>query len=130
MIGVRCSPWAPVCSKAPYVLFFQGLGLVWLLLRRCPLDIHKLFSPSWLWCWGYLPSDSGLLQEQPQLYDAVVLAAPLEQSRLKLQGIPAPILPARKYKRVVTTIVASPALRPAYFGVQKLPGELHKEKGA
>lgn len=65
---------------------------------------------------------SVLWQDQPQPYDAIILAAPLEQSSLAFHGMPAPVIPPRTYKRVVTTVVASPALRPSYFGVQKLPG--------
>ena len=61
-------------------------------------------------------------QAQAQLYDAVILAVPLELSGLRLLGVPGLVLPKRSYQRVVTTIVASAGLRPSYFGVQRMPG--------
>ena len=62
-------------------------------------------------------------QAGARLYDAVVMAVPLELSSIRLLGLPLPELPKRSYQRVVTTVVASSGLRPSYFGVQRLPGE-------
>lgn len=59
--------------------------------------------------------------QDDDLYDAVVIAAPLELAGLQLRGFNVPDIPQRRFKRTVTTIVAG-RLRPAYFGVRKLPG--------
>lgn len=62
------------------------------------------------------------MQAAAEVYDAVILAVPLELSGIQLLGVGQLDLPARSYQRVVTTVVSSSGLRPSYFGVQRLPG--------
>jgi prenylcysteine oxidase/farnesylcysteine lyase len=53
-------------------------------------------------------------------FDAVILATPLESSGLSLEGLPdKPLIPARKYQKVVTTIVKG-SVRPSYFGLAEM----------
>ena len=54
------------------------------------------------------------------VYDAVVVATPLERANLLLTGFDMPKVPPREFKRTITTIVAG-ILRPSYFGVQSMP---------
>jgi len=60
------------------------------------------------------------MQEVAGPYAAVIIAAPLEQSRLRFKGVHVTPPPERQYQRVVTTYVTG-RLRADYFGVQKLP---------
>ena len=53
-------------------------------------------------------------------YDAVIIAAPLEQSEIEFDGIDVARRPKRTYQETVTTYVTG-TLRPSYFGVSTLP---------
>ncbi len=53
-------------------------------------------------------------------YDAVIIAAPLEQSKIEFDGIDVAMRPKRTYQETVTTYVTG-TLRPGYFGVSTLP---------
>ena len=53
-------------------------------------------------------------------YDAVVLAAPLEQAALEFEGVQLPPLPARTFQRVVTSVVRG-SLDADYFHVASVP---------
>jgi hypothetical protein len=75
-----------------------------------------------LQCQQQLAGPSGTAQvQQPvqvQEYDAVIIAAPLEQANISFAGLQLPHMPARKFQQTVTTYVQG-VLDPAYFG---LPG--------
>lgn len=53
-------------------------------------------------------------------YDAVLLAGPLELANIEIGGFEYKKPPLRKFQQTVTTLVQG-RLRPAYFGVRKLP---------
>ena len=59
-------------------------------------------------------------QEVAGPYDAVIIAAPLEQSEIEFDGIDIARRPKRTYQETVTTYVTG-TLRPGYFGVSTLP---------
>ena len=61
-------------------------------------------------------------EQQPQRhgpFDTVIIASPLEASGLAFVGIHLPIIPARKYQQVVTTLVKG-SVRPSYFGLSSM----------
>jgi hypothetical protein len=53
-------------------------------------------------------------------YDAVVVATPLELTTLIFSGFRVPDMPQRNFQTTVATLVKG-KLRPAYFGVQRMP---------
>jgi hypothetical protein len=61
------------------------------------------------------------LQGSPaRLYDAVLVAVPLELANITISGVKHKVLPLRSYQRTVTTLVSG-RLSPSYFGVEELP---------
>lgn len=50
------------------------------------------------------------------VYDAVIIATPLENSRIEFEGINLPRIPRREYQQVVVTIVKG-SVRPTFFGL-------------
>ena len=73
-------------------------------------------------CHDTIPWPSGMCgaQEVAGPFDAVIIAAPLEQSSLEFKGLHVGRLPERAYQPVVTTYVTG-LLRPSYFNLQQLP---------
>ena len=59
-------------------------------------------------------------QDIPLKWDAVVVAAPLEQAKLEFAGFEPPRLPHRTYQRTVTTYVRG-VLNASFFGEAELP---------
>ncbi|KAK9809372.1 hypothetical protein WJX73_009603 [Symbiochloris irregularis] len=67
-----------------------------------------------------LTSDTAATRQEDMIYDAVMVATPLEQANIQFEGFDPPPLPPRKYQRTVTTLVSG-RLQPTYFGVAALP---------
>lgn len=59
-------------------------------------------------------------QEVAGPYDAVIIATPLEHSRLRFKGVHVHTPPERQYQRVTTTYVTG-SLKASFFGVERLP---------
>lgn len=59
--------------------------------------------------------------QAPKIYDAVIIAAPLGDSGIKISGVTLPIIPRRDYQTTVVTIVKG-AVRPTFFGLP--PGHM------
>ena len=55
-----------------------------------------------------------------EMFDVVVIAAPLEGSDLDIQGVDLPHIPARKFQTTVTTLVKG-HVRPAFFALPPGP---------
>lgn len=53
------------------------------------------------------------------VFDAVVVAAPLEFAGLRFEGVELPRIPARKFQQTITTLVRG-SVRPSYFGLDEM----------